>query len=209
MTVITSPSPWNLALCTFSLAAMLMVGCETGQIPESTTSPLPASKTSPAGRQSMERRQSDVERFQEMNQVKVENKISPYRYVISTERFSIFGQLVQASSHSRTIHNGDVTLLCPTDDAFDNFDNWKMMRRRGNQQDIDDFVANHVIPITMTYDDFKSKDQHVTLAGTAIEVSTRGGISANGAHVRSGHVTTENGSVIGLDDVVFIPLALR
>ena len=197
------------ALGASCMTLLLLSACNTAPQAEPASSVTPAAKTSPAGRQNMERRQQEVERFQELNQVKVENKISPYRYVISTERYEIFGQLVQASSHSRTIHGGNLTLLCPTDEAFDNFDNWKMMLRKGNQQDVDDFVANHVIPVTMTYGDFKSKDEHTTLAGTRIEVNTRGGIYANGAHVRSGHVATENGSVIGLDDVVFTPLSLR
>ena len=50
----------------------------------------------------MERQGRDMDRFHEMNKVKIENKISPYRYVISTEQFSRFGQLVKASSLSRT-----------------------------------------------------------------------------------------------------------
>ena len=169
----------------------------------------PVKKVSPAGRESMERRTDEVTRMQELNRVDVENKLSPYRYVISTERYSIFGQLVKLSSHSRTVHGGGVTLLCPTDEAFDNLDNWKMLLRKGNQQELDDFVAHHVLPIVMTYEDFKLKDTHTTLAEDDLTVSTRGGIFANDAHVRSGYVATENGSVIGLDDVAYIPFSLR
>lgn len=157
----------------------------------------------------MDRRTDEVMRFQEMNKVEVENKISPYRYVISTERYSIFGQLVKASTHSRTIHGSGVTLLCPTDEAFDSFDNWKMMLRRGSQQELDDFVANHVLLITLTYEDLKKKDTHTNLAGETIEMNLRGGVSANGAHVRSGYIPTDRGNVIGLDGVVFVPFALR
>ena len=157
----------------------------------------------------MNRRTEEAQRLQEMNKVTVENKLSPYRYVISTERFSIFGMLVKASSHSRVIHGSGVTLLCPTDEAFESFDNWKMMLRQGNQDDLDDFVAHHVLTTVMTYDDFKLKESHETLAGENLEVSTEGGIYANGAHVRSGYVPTEKGNVMGLDDVVFIPFPLR
>ena len=81
--------------------------------------------------------------------------------------------------------------------------------KEGNQYEIDDFVGNHVIPMTLTYDDLKSKDTHATLAGTTLEISTRGGITANEARVRSGHVITENGSVIGLDDLAYVPRTLR
>ena len=99
----------------------------------------------------MERQGRDMDRFHEMNQVKVENKISPYRYVISTERYSRFGQLVKASSLSRTIHSTGVTLLCPTDDAFENWTPWLRLIKEGKQYEIDDFVGNHVIPMTLTY----------------------------------------------------------
>ena len=204
-----STGMWTLAFS--GLTVVGMQSCSSSSAPEASkeVEQTPASKISPAGRQSMDRRTDEVMRFQEMNKVEVENKISPYRYVISTERYSIFGQLVKASSHSRTIHGSGVTLLCPTDEAFDSFDNWKMMLRRGSQQELDDFVANHVLPITLTYEDLKKKDAHTNLAGETIEMNLRGGVSANGAHVRSGYIPTDRGNVIGLDGVVFVPFALR
>ena len=208
------PSFLSTGMWTLAFAGLTVVGmqsCSSSSAPEASkkVEQTPASKISPAGRQSMDRRTDEVMRFQEMNKVAVENKISPYRYVISTERYSIFGQLVKASSHSRTIHGSGVTLLCPTDEAFDSFDNWKMMLRRGSQQELDDFVANHVLPITLTYEDLKKKDTHTNLAGENIEMNLRGGVSANGAHVRSGYIPTDRGNVIGLDGVVFVPFALR
>ena len=183
----------------------------------STTSPpapeqeqmAPATKLSPAGRKSMERRIEERGNFQELNQVVEENTISPYRYVISTDQHSIFGSLVKASSHSRMIHGSGVTLLCPTNKAFATFDKWKMLLGRGKQVELDDFVAHHVLPTIMSYEALKAKTTHTTLSGDVFNLETHGGISINGAHVRSGHVTTLNGSVIGLDDVAYIPLSLR
>ena len=194
-----------------ALAGMLLLamGCTHGEPRQSERPPHPAAKMSPAGRENLERRTREANRLQELNQVDVENKISPYRYVTSTPRYDVFAQIIQASSHSRTIHSAGVTLLCPTNEAFEKLDNWKMLMRLGNQRDIDDFVANHIIPTIMTYDEFKSKDSHTTLAKTTIDIATRGGITANGAHVRSGHVSTENGYVIGLDEVVVVPRPLR
>ena len=194
----------------FFVACITGLLCVTGCTDSSPETPeTPAAKMSPAGRQSMERQSRDVQRFQELNKVQVENKISPYRYVISTERYSQFGQLVKASIHSRTIHTSGVTLLCPTNEAFGDWDKWKQLLKDGNRNEIDDFVSNHVILGTMTYDDFKAKEMHATLAGTTLNISTRGGITANGARVRSGHVFTENGSVIGLDEVAYVPESLR
>jgi len=197
---------FNLAIV---VAATLVACTETSTSSAPNEVPTPSKKTSPAARESMERRTNEVSRLQELNRVEVENKMSPYRYVISTQRYSIFGQLVKLSTHSRTIHSSGVTLLCPTDEAFENMDNWKLLLRKGNQEELDDFVAHHVLPAVMTYEEFKLKDQHNTLAGDEMAVSTRGGIFANDAHVRSGHVTTENGSVLGLDDVAYVPFTLR
>jgi uncharacterized surface protein with fasciclin (FAS1) repeats len=206
----TLPVMKRARLVPILVLALAMASCESNpSTPEATSKPDPLKKVSPAGQESMQRRTENAQRLQEMNKVTVENKLSPYRYVISTERFSIFGQLVKASSHSRTIHGSGVTLLCPTNDAFESFDAWKMMLRQGNQEELDAFVAHHVLPVIMTYEDFKLKDTHTTLAGDEMEVSTQGGIYANGAHVRSGFVPTENGSVLGLDDVAFVPFSLR
>ena len=57
----------------------------------------------------------------------------------------------------------------------------------------------------MRYEDFKTQEEHLDLNGNPIKVETRGGIKANGARVSSGDVTTENGTVIGLDDLLFNP----
>lgn len=203
------------------LACVATTGCQHEDQPESNrapqTAPAPASATepggmsrlSPAARENLERRQSEQERLHDLAQVQVENTLSPYRYITSTERYSIFGGLVKASSHSRTIHGSGVTLLAPTDEAFEKFGNWKMMLRQGSQTELDEFVAHHVLESIMTYEEFKTKEEHETLGGESFEVGNRGGISFNGAHVRSGHVATENGTVIGLDDVVYIPFTLR
>ena len=208
--MLTFPGMKPVSFLTVLLLAVGLHSCDSTsskQNPEPI--PNPSSKISPAARQTMDRRTEEAQRLQELNKVSVENKLSPYRYVISTERYSIFGQLVKASSHSRAIHGSGVTLLCPTDEAFESFDNWKMMLRKGNQEELDEFVAHHVLPIIMTYEDFKVKDAHNSLSGDAIVVSTKGGIYANSAHVRSGYIPTENGSIIGLDEVVFIPFSLR
>lgn len=190
--------------------ALTMVSCSNdGAKVAPTGDTPPAQKLSPSGRESMDRQADQTRQFQELNAVQVENKVSPYRYVISTEMYSVFGELVKASSHSRTIHSAGVTLLCPTDKAFESFDNWKMMLRQGNQDVLDEFVAHHVVPKVMSYEAFKLQEEHPTLAGENLGVSTRGGVFFNDAHVRSGHVETLNGNVIGLDDVAFVPFSMR
>ena len=187
-----------------SLAFLLLPACSP-KGGESNKEPVPADQLSPQARQTMERQKQESLRLRTMGKVEKENTLSPYRYVTSTESYTIFGSLVKASSLSRSIHSQGVTLLCPKDAAFEADLNWKTLLREENREALDNWVSRHVIPIVMRYGDFKTKEEHQDLNGNPIKVETRGGIKANGARVRSGDVPTENGTVIGLDDLLLAP----
>ena len=186
------------------MAILLLPAC-TPAGGDSKKAPVPADQLSPQARQTMERQKQEALRLRTLGKVKEENTLSPYRYVTSTERYTIFGSLVKASSLSRSIHSQGVTLLCPNDDAFEADSNWKTLLREENRQALDNWIGRHVIPIVMRYEDFKTKKEHLDLNGNPIKVETRGGIKAGGARVRSGDVTTENGTIIGLDDLLMAP----
>lgn len=186
------------------MALVLLPSCNSAG-DESGKEPVPANQLSPQARKTMERQKQEAMRVRTLGKVKDENTLSPYRYVTSTERYAIFGSLVKASSLSRSIHSQGVTLLCPKDKAFEADSNWKTLLREENREALDNWVSRHVIPMVMSYGDFKSKEEHLDLNGNPIMMETRGGITANGARVRSGDVSTENGTVIGLDDLLMAP----
>ena len=186
------------------MAVMLLPAC-TPEGDASKKQPVPADQLSPQARQTMERQKQEALRLRTMGKMEKENTLSPYRYVTSTERYTIFGSLVKASSLSRSIHSQGVTLLCPKDGAFEADSNWKTLLKEENREALDNWVSRHVIPVVMRYGDFKTKEEHLDLNGNSIMVETRGGITANGARVRSGDVPTENGTVIGLDDLLMAP----
>ena len=171
--------------------------------------PDPTAKMSPAARERMEQREEDALKKQSMSQDEVENKMSPYRYVVSTELHSIFGQLVKQSTLAKHIHGRGVTLLAPTDKAMDAMGDWKLLTRQAYRAELDEFVGHHVLPFNLSYEKFKAKDSHECLAGQILPVDVRGGITINDARVRSGDVVTSNGTVLALDDVVMIPSFLR
>ena len=183
------------------LAFLLLSACTPAGV-DSKKAPVPADQLSPQARQTMERQKQEALRLKTVGKVKENNTLSPYRYVTSTERYAIFGSLVKASRLSRLIHSQGVTLLCPKDEAFEADSNWKTLLREENRQALDSWVSRHVIPIVMSYEEFKTKREHLDFNGNSIKVETRGGITANGARVRSGDVPTENGTVIGLDDLL-------
>ena len=153
--------------------------------------PPPASKLSPQGRQTLERKKQEAMRLRDMSKVAKENTLSPYRYVTSTERYSIFGSLVKASSLSRSIHSQGVTLLCPKNEAFESDLNWESLLLEANGDALDAWVSRHVIPVAMRYERFKTQKEHLDLNNNPIKMETRGGIKANGARVRSGDVVTK------------------
>ena len=214
-------------ICQYSIACFLVLGvvawgCQTNdntnedsnqespKSPMNTTTgdeiPAPSTKMSPSGRNGMKQKNEENRVKKEAYSAENENLLSPYRYVISVEEFSIFARLVQASSHSKHIHSAGVTLLSPTDRAFnEEFPDWKMLLRSGDQDALDDFVGHHVLEGVMTYDDFKLMDSHPTMLGDDVMVNTLGGVFANDAHVRSGFVETNNGNLIALDGIAYTP----
>ena len=191
------------------MLALTLAGCATEGTQNQEARPDPTAKMSPAARERMEQREEDALKKQSMSQDKVENKLSPYRYVVSTELHSTFGQLVKQSSLAKEIHGGGVTLLAPTNNAMEAMGDWKLLTRQTYRTELDEFVGHHVLPLTLSYEKFKTKDNYECLAGQTLPVNVRGGITINGARVRSGDVITSNGTVLALDDVVMTPSFLR
>jgi len=191
------------------MLALTLAGCTTEGTQNQEAHPNPTAKMSPAARERMEQREEDALKKQSMSQDEVENKMSPYRYVVSTELHSIFGQLVKQSTLAKHIHGRGVTLLAPTDNAMEAMGDWKLLTRQAYRAELDEFVGHHVLPFNLSYEKFKAKDSHECLAGQILPVNVRGGITINDARVRSGDVITSNGTVLALDDVVMIPSFLR
>lgn len=191
------------------MLALALACCTTEGDHTKDVIPNPSSKMSPAARERMEQREEDALKKQSMSRDQVENQISPYRYVVSTELHSIFGQLVKQSTLAKHIHGQGVTLLAPTDKAMEAMGDWKLLTRQRYRAELDQFVGHHVLPVSLSYEKFKTKDSHECLAGQILPVSVRGGITINDARVRSGNVITSNGTVLALDDVVMIPSFLR
>ena len=191
------------------MLALTLAGCTTEGNHSKEATPNPTAKMSPAARERMEQREEDALKKQFMSQDEVENRMSPYRYVVSTELHSIFGQLVKQSTLAKHIHGRGVTLLAPTDKAMEAMGDWKLLTRQAYRAELDKFVGHHVLPFNLSYEKFKSKDSHECLAGQILLVNVRGGITINDARVRSGDVITSNCTVLAMDDVVMVPSFLR
>ena len=133
------------------------------------------------------------------------NMTSPYRYLISSDEYPIFTTLVKKSSVNKYIHSGNVTVLAPVDAAFEVFPQYKELLLPGNEELLDEFISYHVVTIGMEYKAFSEGSSWKTYTGESLEISRKGGVYFNGAHVRSGSIDTDNGSIIGMDDLIYFP----
>ena len=133
------------------------------------------------------------------------NTTTPYRYLVSSEDYPIFTKLMQKSSISKHIHANMVTVLAPIDEAFGNFTRYKELLLPGNEALLDEFISYHVINTSLEYKQFSEGRSWEVHAGVTLELTRSGGINFNGAHVRSGSIGTDSGSIIGMDDIIHIP----
>lgn len=136
---------------------------------------------------------------------KSKNMTSAYRYLVSSDEYPIFSNLVKKSRINKHIHSGDVTLLAPVDKAFDDYPRYKELLFAGNEDALDEFISYHIVNESMEYKIFSEGDNWQVHAGPTLELSREGGIYFGGSHVRSGSIETERGAIIGMDDLIYFP----
>jgi len=147
-------------------------------------------------------------RLEEKNstaQVKEKNLSSVYKYLTTSDEYPIFTSLMRKSAISKHIHSQNVTVLAPVDRAFDIFPEYKYLLRPENEALLNEFISYHVIDIAYDYKGFTINTQLTVHAGESLELTNKNGIHFNGAHVRSGSINTNLGSIIGMDDLIFYP----
>ena len=138
-------------------------------------------------------------------QVKEKNLSSVYKYLTTSDEYPIFTSLMRKSAISKHIHSQNVTVLAPVDRAFDIFPEYKYLLRPENEALLNEFISYHVIDIAYDYKEFTINTQLTVHAGESLELTNKNGIHFNGAHVRSGSINTNLGSIIGMDDLIFYP----
>lgn len=137
--------------------------------------------------------------------VAVKNTTSTWRYLNSSDEFPIFSMLLLKSQLSKYIHANYVTILAPVDKAFSKYPQYKQLTLPENKDMLDEFISYHIINTSLEYKQFSEGTTWEVHAGEVLELSNQGGVLFNGAHVRSGHIDTDKGSIIGMDDVVYKP----
>ena len=203
----------------FSLALVLIFSCNTSDSPNTSDSlDQTSTQSSPKkekpeslnnltekekqGMRLLKRRQKAT---QEALSVKEKNMTSPYKYLTTSDDYPIFTSLMSRSGLSKHIHSAGITLLAPVDRAFDDYPYFKELLLPKNKEKLDNFIAYHIVNISVDYNQFTDDDSWTVYAGPTLSLTKQGGIQFNGANVRSGSVDTENGFIIGMDDLVYYP----
>lgn len=198
---------------TFTLGLLLITFTSCNSNNKSET-PTKKESTAQLGRELSKEEKKGMQRIEERNKqsrdvrnMSENNLISPYRYLISSEDYPIFAQLVKQSKISKHIHSAGVTVLAPKDAAFDAHPDYKILLEKGNEDLLDEFISHHIINTPYDYKEFSDdgNNRFTVHAGNSYILETRGGITFNGAHVRTETVITEAGTIIGLDDLVYFP----
>jgi len=123
--------------------------------------------------------------------------------------FSTFLNLLQLSGLAREIEERQVTILAPTEDAFQKLTKSQLADLATNPTKIDDILKRHIVDEVLSFDELAAKSSVTTLSGDTLTVANDGGtVTVNGAVVsepKSDSVSGEDGqeiSVLGIDTVL-------
>lgn len=154
------------------------------------------------GMRLLDRRQKATK---EASAVQENNMTSPYKYLTTSDEYPIFTVLMSKSGLAKHIHSAGITLLAPVDQAFDDYPFYKELLLPKNKEELDNFIAYHIVNISVDYKQFTDDDSWTVYAGPTLSLTNKGGILFNGAQVRSGSIDTDNGFIIGMNDLVYYP----
>jgi uncharacterized surface protein with fasciclin (FAS1) repeats len=212
-------------LTLFSLALVLIFSCNTSDstntpdslAPTSTTTTSSSKKDKPESLKNLTEAEKQGMRFQKRRQkaaqeasaVQQKNMTSPYKYLTTSDEYPIFTSLMSRSILSKHIHSAGGTVLAPVDKAFDDYPDYKELLLPLNKEELDNFIAYHIIDTPLEYKEFSVGDSWRVHAGFILGLTKKGGINFNGAHVRSGSIDTDRGMIIGMDDLVYYPKISR
>ena len=194
----------TLLMC---IALIAITSCSNKNAPsddDASKNPLGREVTD-AEKRGMRLLKSRQESKKNMTTDKSQNKTSAYRYLISSDEYPIFTNLVKKSRMNKHIHSGDVTVLAPVDSAFNDYPNYKDLMLPGNEELLDEFISYHVVDESMEYKQFSDGVNWTVHAGPTLSLTNKGGIHFGGAHVRSGSIETDLGTIIGMDDLIYFP----
>jgi uncharacterized surface protein with fasciclin (FAS1) repeats len=200
-------------LTLFSLALVLIFSCNTSDSLDQTSTPSTPKKEKPESLNNLTEKEKQGMRLLKDRQdatnaalaVKEKNMTSPYKYLTTTDEYPIFTSLMSRSILSKHIHSAGVTVLAPVDKAFDDYPYYKELLLPINKEELDNFIAYHIIDTPLEYKEFSVGDSWTVHAGYSLSLTKKGGVNFNGAHVRSGSVDTDHGMIIGMDGLVFYP----
>ncbi len=209
---------------TLTIASLLFAGCtETNTdtsapatTPEETS---PSTSTEPTdnpmnvkSNQSTPEAKEAREKFEKQKeQITAEqnNITSNYKYITTTEEYSIFASLVKKSTVGKYMHSAEVAVLAPKNRAFDDYPNYLNLTKPGNEAALDKFVSSYILSENVSYKVIKEAKTVDTYSGESQKVNDRGGITVGGASISTDEAFTQNGTVLGMNELYYVPEEMK
>ncbi len=142
-------------------------------------------------------------------QQETNNPSSVYKYLITSEEFKVFGQMLKLSDWAKYTHNNKVTVFAPVDSIFKSYSNQHLMLKPENKDKLNEFISNYITDEQLTFKSFKVAEVINTKGDRSYKVSTENGITLQGAEVKTGYIQVDNGTIIELKGLPFYPSGLK
>lgn len=138
--------------------------------------------------------------------VEVDNKTSPFRFAQTNADFNIFGALIANSDYAKRLHNEDLVLLCPSNDAMQNLGQGTLVALKdpANKIFLDQFIAAHIVKPPFSIDKLDLIGQATTVLDQLYMVDANAR-TINGAPFGTYEVTCTTGKLVAMKDIIVKP----
>ncbi|MFT4777744.1 MAG: putative surface protein with fasciclin (FAS1) repeats [Flavobacteriales bacterium] len=151
----------------------------------------------------------DFEKKRDLITAEVNNTTSTYKFITTSEDYSIFGELTKKSSIGKYMHGNLVTVLAPKNKAFDDYPNYLNLMKPGNEEALNIFISSYILIERFSYKAIKIASSVPTYAGDLQKVNDRNGITIGGASISTSESFTLKGNVIGMNELYFVPEEMK
>lgn len=183
--------------------AILVSACNNGETPANTAPIAPQADTVKT-RLSAEEWQERAKQNPKI--VEVDNKTSPFKFAQTNAEFNIFGSLIAASDYAKRLHNEDLVLLCPSNEAMQKVDQGTMVALKdpGNKEYLNNFIAAHIVkpPFSIEKLDLITQVSSILDQLYMVDAGTR---TINGTSFGTYEVTCSIGKLVAMNGLVVKP----
>ncbi|MEY3399347.1 MAG: hypothetical protein RL220_1941 [Bacteroidota bacterium] len=126
----------------FSAATLILASCSNDTKTGEKTVPQADTTAKPLTKEDWEQRAKERPELTEVN-----NTTSAYKYMLTTEDYKAFADMVALSSYAKKLHNENFVVLCPSSKIIKTLDPALVaeIKKPANKDLLDKYVAGHII----------------------------------------------------------------